>query len=211
MQKHQKEDLINGWSAFLSYIQWDWFVTVTFRREQRSAEGALRAANWIFKQSNAQRGVFFAEKHHLRADIYHIHGLLWWQFHDLRPEVELFGHILWGKFGFNKVVPIKKTAESIDKVTKYVAKYCAKEADTWALYGKKKWWKGVENVWPYFQQSSAEQSNLPEASSVNEDSLLQSLPLPLWGHHPRRRKSLGPPPGGAGAGGAVGLPSDNAT
>jgi len=129
-----KPHLVNAWAEFLMQWHWDWFVTLTFRKEPHP-EHAVKAFNhWInqlnrllYSRSQLRKG---ATIRWCRAIEYHKSGII--HFHALLGDSPSLNHTLsriasaqlWLQLeGFSWVVPIDS---QVNAVCGYVSKYVAK-------------------------------------------------------------------------------------
>ena len=124
-------DAQTGWLELLSRVEWDYFITVTFRKPRKDAYLALNAVENAL-QLHPEAVAFLGSEFHSSGTV-HAHGLV----HYPWPSPDgLRKSLLWRRFyerlGRSEVVSPWKQAD----VNQYVTKYCTKALTDWRILGK---------------------------------------------------------------------------
>lgn len=120
----------SGWMTLLEPIEWNWFLTVTFKMPRKDSYLALKAVTRELETYDPQH-YFVGTELHRSGDV-HCHGLISF---DPESSWALDSWRLWAglfdRFGRSEVVrPI-----AIANVVEYVTKYCTKDLTDWHMLG----------------------------------------------------------------------------
>lgn len=122
----------SGWLEFLSRVEWDWFLTVTFKKPRKDPYYALNAVESALRSVYRHPTSFIGAELHRSGDV-HVHGL----FrvcrscnNDPKDTFHLWAQ-LFGRLGRSEVVPPRSAAD----VNKYVTKYCTKDLTDYRILG----------------------------------------------------------------------------
>jgi len=123
------------WGAWLGTMQWDWFLTITFRKPVPflRQEPVVHAAGNVLAATYVTERIFLAAEPHLSYDT-HLHGLF--KSGIDREDVKGFQRkaiwqTLYEMFGRTDVsVPLDQ-----GDVANYVSKYCVKGSGYYELWG----------------------------------------------------------------------------
>jgi len=137
-------DLRLEWAKWLETKPWDYFLTVTLR-EPLPAHRGETTLNSIGRQlcrRHQPEMLFLGAERHLSLNM-HFHGLLqlpagpWRSSPDL--SLKIFARDIWATlfktYGRSRVDRVRNTGD----VAKYVSKYCVKDLDCYALFGRQDW------------------------------------------------------------------------
>jgi len=125
------KDVQTGWAEWLSTVEWDWFLTITFKRPRKDVILALNAVEAALKSVYSHPTAFLGAEYHRSGDV-HVHGLF-----KLCTACQLQGdsfalwQALFSRLGRSEVVPPRQKAD----VIKYTTKYCTKDLTDWRILG----------------------------------------------------------------------------
>jgi len=124
------KDAQSGWMTLLEPIDWNWFITVTFKMPRKDSYLALKAVTRELESYEPQH-YFVGTETHRSGDV-HCHGLVSfsnessWALDSWRLWAGLFN-----TFGRSEVVAPVEIAD----VVAYVTKYCTKSLTDWHMLG----------------------------------------------------------------------------
>jgi hypothetical protein len=124
----------DAWTDYLTGIPWDYFLTVTFRKEKLVPHTALNAVARTLNQFDVEQACLVAQPHVARG--YHIHGLVRFSLGDA-PQLRILWLILFNQFGRSKV----EKPRSGKDVSLYCGKYLTKDIVDFKLLGRKRLWR----------------------------------------------------------------------
>jgi len=123
------------WGAWLGTMDWDWFLTITFRKPVPfyRQEPVVHAAGNVLSATYVTDRIFLCAEPHLSYDT-HLHGL--YKSGIERDDVKGFQQkaiweTLFKIFGRSQVVAPRDQMD----VSNYVAKYCVKGRGYYELWG----------------------------------------------------------------------------
>ena len=117
-----------GWTAFLSQVEWDYFLTVTFKLPRKDSHLALQS---IIRGLSAYPHIvaFLGTELHMSGDV-HAHGLLHLPEKDPSDSWRIWA-ALFNECGRTEAFPPLRQAD----VIKYTTKYCTKALTDWHILG----------------------------------------------------------------------------
>jgi len=131
------------YAEYLQKYYWDYFLTVTFRKERKEPYYALKQVWYELDKYNVQIAFLACEP--FQSGDLHIHGIVAGAAPGWKPDISLPWDIwagLFEQFGRSKV----EACNSAGAVTSYCAKYILKQqtraVDYYAVYGDKFHWDG---------------------------------------------------------------------
>jgi hypothetical protein len=134
--------LREAYAEWLQSYDWDYFLTVTFRKPRKDPYYALQSVWHELKQYDVARSFLVAEPHQ-SGDV-HVHGLASGRGAGWQPGIALPWQIwdgLFKRFGRATV----EAANSQEAVTGYCAKYILKQqsrvCDYYEVFGGKNAWR----------------------------------------------------------------------
>lgn len=138
---HLIHEVKSMWSDWLSFYDWDYFVTLTYAKTCYLPATALAKAKRWSKQYYFQRAIFFVENFHW-SDGVHLHGLV-----KMNEGLKLQASELWqswfDKYGICRILPYIAGKGAEHYLTKYISKDVKR--NDYLIWGRKKWWKnGLE-------------------------------------------------------------------
>lgn len=131
------------YAEWLKGYNWDYFMTVTFRKAKKEPYYALESVYRELRNFYVARAFLGCEPH--QSGDLHIHGILSGAAPGWKPEISLPWEIwngLFKRFGRSKV----EACNSAEAVSSYCAKYILKQqsrvCDYYAVYGSPLDWRG---------------------------------------------------------------------
>jgi len=121
------------YGAWLGTLEWDWFLTITFREPVpgHRQESVTHAVGNYLKKRWEPTLLFLCAEPHLSTTM-HLHGLYKSSREDfVKPneKLDVWSH-LFDRFGRSQVAEPRGQGA----VTKYVAKYCVKTQGYWEIW-----------------------------------------------------------------------------
>lgn len=135
--------LNQNWKDYLSWLEWRYFVTLTWRKRIDGFSALKFAKKWC-RRWKIDRAIFFVENFKNTPSV-HLHGLVYWRPDNVFNSVlgidkKDFHSILWrewySKHGMNRILPYRKGGAE-----QYLLKYITKSINPLFLQfgGKKEW------------------------------------------------------------------------
>lgn len=122
------------WGAWLATMEWDWFLTITFREPVpfHRQETVVHSAGNVLSRFFVLERLFICAEPHLSKNT-HLHGLVKSGARSdiVRYQRSEIWETLHDTFGRSKV----EIPRGQDAVSKYVAKYCVKGQGYYELWG----------------------------------------------------------------------------
>jgi len=129
--KEHAADLSAGWLEFLDVVEWDWFLTITFKRPRKDPYLALNSVETAIRSVYSHPTAFLGAEYHRSGDV-HVHGLYkLCSACQLKDDSFALWSTLFDRLGRSEVVPPRKKAD----VVKYTTKYCTKDLTDWRILG----------------------------------------------------------------------------
>ena len=120
-----------AWGKWLSLREWDWFLTITFKRPRKDVILALNAVENALKSVYSHPTAFLGAEYHRSGDV-HVHGLFkLCRSCRLEDTTLHLWSALFNRLGRSEVVPPRHKAD----VIKYTTKYCTKDLTDWRILG----------------------------------------------------------------------------
>lgn len=120
----------SGWAEWLSGVDWDWFLTVTFKRPRKDVILALNAVENAINSVYSHSTAFLGAEYHRSGDV-HIHGLFKLPEGHRHNDSNWLWATLFERLGRSEVVPPRQAAD----VILYTTKYCTKDLTDWRILG----------------------------------------------------------------------------
>lgn len=141
-------DLRLNWAQWLETFRWDYFLTVTLRDPLPAyrGESTLNSIGRQLCKRHKPELLFVGAERHLSLNM-HFHGLYlstyagherdaeWQREMYLKIESTEIWQTLFNTYGRSRVDVVRSAKD----VSKYVSKYCVKELDCYAMFGRREW------------------------------------------------------------------------
>jgi len=131
----------DAYARYLQSFNWDYFLTVTFRKDFRDG---IKALDYVWDTLHydcfAKRAFLSSEKHRYPSRDVHIHGLISDYDGSWRPNMCLpweMWSIMFKRFGRSRVEAISRS----EQVTAYCSKYVSKRLSEYGFFGAPTFWE----------------------------------------------------------------------
>lgn len=129
----------NSYAAYLQSLNWDYIVTVTFRKARYDGIKTLESVWSSLHNDCFTKRAFLATENHRYPGSVHVHGLVSDYDGKRKPNMVLPWQMwdsLFRRFGRTTVDPVRSQAD----VTSYCSKYVTKALSNYGFYGQPGFW-----------------------------------------------------------------------